>query len=179
MNKTPDQPEMMWWPDQDGPRRLTAAELSILRSEHAPVHIPPCRVCGAELEIGSMGGGRGTKYACSSVAASTIKSSREKGAPLTNEEREAASNHYGASAVHVSYHGDPSVVAVIDELVERRTADGEDMTVPVGMAVLYCDTDVFPNVHHGDGVWARRPRCLTHGILPKGKNRCTECAQAQ
>lgn len=157
-------------PRSDSARRLTAAELSILRARHVPPEIPPCRVCGAKLEIASIGGGRAAKYACSSDAASHMKSQAS-----TPKEREEISSHYFASAVHISYHGDHEVVAIVDELIERRTADGEDMTVPVGFAVLYDVEDTHPLVHLGDGRWERRYRCLVHGLVAPGEHRCAAC----
>jgi hypothetical protein len=35
----------------------------LLRRRYAPYEVPPCRVCGEELSVGSMGGGQRTKYA--------------------------------------------------------------------------------------------------------------------
>lgn len=160
-----DPPEWIW-PDHDDV--LTAAELSILRWRHAPVVIPPCRVCGAELTIGSMGGGQATKYSCSSPEASSI-------GDKTREERRDASDHYAASIVNVAYHGDPKIVRVIDELVALRSAAGEDMVVPVGFVFLHSVSDCYPLVHVGDGVWENRHRCEVHGVRPEGEYRCADC----
>lgn len=45
--------------------KLTDAELiEMLTKRYEPSVIPPCRVCGAKLRIGAIGGGQPTRWAC-------------------------------------------------------------------------------------------------------------------
>jgi hypothetical protein len=47
------------------PHELTADELiEILTDRYQEPTIPPCRLCGGELSIQSIGGGKATEYAC-------------------------------------------------------------------------------------------------------------------
>jgi hypothetical protein len=51
---------------EKGVTEWTVAELiETLTERYEPTEVPPCRVCGAELSIGSMGGGEPTRWACS------------------------------------------------------------------------------------------------------------------
>lgn len=51
---------------------ITPVDLSLLLNSHRPVNIPPCRVCGHELDISGMGGDEVTVYACASPDAEYI-----------------------------------------------------------------------------------------------------------
>ena len=52
---------------------LNRHEVEVLVKCYGPQEIPPCRVCGAELTIGSMGGGEATTWHCSSDEATWLK----------------------------------------------------------------------------------------------------------
>ena len=46
--------------------KLSNAELmQILQERYESTVVPPCRICGAPLRVTAIGGGRPTKYACS------------------------------------------------------------------------------------------------------------------
>lgn len=111
--------------------RLDYIELSMLAGKHRPVEPGPCRVCGAELEIGSMGGGKATEYACGSPEADIIRNGKW-GSP---GER-AATEHRQASKVSIRYHGDSRVGALIEEVRQTRREKGEEVDVPVGYSVI-------------------------------------------
>ncbi len=136
---------------------LSPVELSVLIGAHRPVEVPPCRVCGHELKIASMGGGEATKYVCDSEEASI----HGKGS-LWGPEADAAADHRRRSEVKISYHGDSTVAAALVELRRLRELLGEDMTVPVG-EVFYPDGHgkhvcSWNRIRHdGDDVWTRAP----------------------
>ncbi|HWL42742.1 MAG TPA: hypothetical protein VNQ73_07350 [Ilumatobacter sp.] len=134
--------------------QLSAIELSIVRSRHLPPIVPPCRVCGADLEVVSIGAGHATKYACSSPEARRAGS---RGAE--REQRLVALRHYHDSEVRIAYHDDPLTVAAIDELLARRAAAGEPVDVPVG-TVHVDGIESMPLVYQGDGRWERECRPL-------------------
>ena len=50
---------------------LTSDTLQLLTDKYKNYDIPPCRVCGSELTVGSMGGGRLTEFACSEATIGT------------------------------------------------------------------------------------------------------------
>ncbi len=118
------------------PAGVNPVELSVLIGQHTPVEVDPCRVCGHELTITSMGGGEATKYVCGSPAASVLG----KDGGLWGAAAEEAYAHRRRSEVLVAYHGDSTVVAVLHELRRLRALLGEDMTAPVGAVH-------FPNGH--------------------------------
>lgn len=101
---------------------ISAVDLSMLIGKHAPVRPDPCGVCGADVTIGSMGGGNATVYRCS-VASENY---------FTAEDRKANEEHYRRSEQRITYHGDQAIVAALLELRALRDATGEDMSVPVG-----------------------------------------------
>ena len=51
---------------------LTMTDEQELRAYYGPVEVPPCRLCGAPLTIGSIGGGKATKWACSAADFKTM-----------------------------------------------------------------------------------------------------------
>ena len=139
----------------DGPAQdnapMSAAALSYLLFCHSPKDPGVCRVCGSELKFASTGGGQGTKYVCGSPEADILAAgSRDIAAghsgwgPIWKK----ASEHYGASEVHISYHGDSDVVGALHELRALRASLGEDMDVPVG-------ENYYP-YGHGKGLCWRR-----------------------
>lgn len=109
---------------------ISAVDLSMLTGRHSPVEPDPCRVCGSDMTIGSMGGGNATVYRCSVATAHYF----------TAVDREAVEDHYRRSEQRISYHGDHAIVAALHELRALREAAGEDMTVAVG-------AHAFPNGH--------------------------------
>jgi len=46
--------------------------LQELTSRYKPTMVPPCRICGAPLEIAAVGGGSPTVYACSTQSATNL-----------------------------------------------------------------------------------------------------------
>lgn len=80
--------------------------IAMLRERFTGDPVPPCRVCGAELTIGSIGGNTSTKYACPN--ADTLK--HEWGSP---EQREAM-EHYRASEFFHNKPGDTLVLQLLD-----------------------------------------------------------------
>ncbi|MEU3452227.1 hypothetical protein ABZ671_01090 [Micromonospora sp. NPDC006766] len=102
--------------------RMSPVDLSLLIGRHTPVEPGPCRVCGAEMTVGGMGGGSGTAYRCSVASADYY----------TAADRVAVEDHYRRSQQRITYHGDPETVAALHELRALRVAAGEDMAVPVG-----------------------------------------------
>lgn len=46
--------------------------LATLTKRYEPTIAPPCRVCGAPLDIVACGGGSPTRYACSTQSASNL-----------------------------------------------------------------------------------------------------------
>lgn len=57
---------------------LTDEELAVLRERYTPEPVPPCRVCGGRLTIGSMGGGNATKWGCATPDAPPLPDYRFK-----------------------------------------------------------------------------------------------------
>lgn len=110
--------------------RISPVDLSMLIGRHTPVRPDPCRVCGADMTIGSMGGGDATVYRCSVASANYFN-------PTNRAETE---DHYRRSEQRITYHGDHAIVAALLELRALREAAGEDMAVPVGAYA-------FPNGH--------------------------------
>jgi hypothetical protein len=59
---TREEQKKLWEKEYDD---WTDAELlGMLTESYEPSAIPPCRVCGAELKVQSIGGGEPTRYAC-------------------------------------------------------------------------------------------------------------------
>lgn len=103
---------------------LTPLELAWLASEYRLREPGPCRVCGGELSVGSVGGGRPTVYHCSTDAADWLRKS--------GEERSAALEHWKVSATEIVSHGDGRVRQLIDEVRRRRQDAGEPAYPEVG-----------------------------------------------
>jgi hypothetical protein len=82
----------------------TDEDIRVLRERYAPSVIPPCRLCGAELSLGSFGGGRPTVWACDGRD--------DDGNYLPG--RKIADRHYSESR-YEDYRqgGDPLVLALI------------------------------------------------------------------
>ena len=115
---------------------IGAAELSLLMDQHRPYEVPPCRVCGAALAVGAIGGGLAAVYHCASEEASLTDAyakSRTRGdtSTIPDEVRKAAA-HRQASELHVAYHGDRRVFEALAELRDLRAGVGEDMEVAPG-----------------------------------------------
>jgi hypothetical protein len=124
--------------DTFGPARrepFSAVELSYLAFVYREVEPGPCRVCGEPMTKRSVGSRASTIYHCSAAAASMIHAG-----PLGGAGVRAAREHWQASEVLVSFHGDPGVVRLVAEHRALRTAAGEDLRVPVG-------AQHFPNGH--------------------------------
>lgn len=81
--------------------------LAELRRRYAPSDIPPCRVCGGELSLQSIGGGEPTVWACSGQ--------NEDGSWLPG--RRIADDHYSRSRYVDRRQGGDEVVM---ELIRRR-----------------------------------------------------------
>jgi hypothetical protein len=99
---------------QKSKQDLTLSELVELVLEmNTPTEIPPCRVCGAELEIGAAGGGYPTRYHCGSANADVLK--HKSG---TREYSEAF-EHYSESTFEDRRSVDPWAY----ELAKRLNSD--------------------------------------------------------
>lgn len=119
---------------------FTPAELSFLTWTHRARHPSPCRVCGAPLEIGSIGSGSAI-YHCSSPEADFVEAGRprpEDTPAARNERRERASVHFAQSEETIGYGGDPTIARLVAEVRSMRIDRGEDMSVAVG-EVFYPD----------------------------------------
>lgn len=81
-----------------------------LKKRYDQLPIPPCRICGGELSIAAIGGGRPTKYACSG--------SGDDGKYLPG--RSCADEHYRDSHYEDYQHADNAVI----EAVRRWTLAG-------------------------------------------------------
>ena len=91
-----------------------AALLAKLRERYAPTIIPPCRVCGGELSIGSVGGGRPTKWGCSEWEEAGDGTLRRK------PDRSAGDQHYSNSVFIDSRQGGDADVIELIERFERH-----------------------------------------------------------
>lgn len=94
----------------NGMRRYFPPEglLARLRQRYTADSIPPCRVCGGELSLASMGGGHATVYACPPPQGVSIIEHTD---------------HYNRSKFVHLREGDPDVLALVDaveDLVERE-----------------------------------------------------------
>lgn len=60
----------------DGPAvpidKIDQQLLKELTRRYEPTEVPPCRVCGAPLEVAAVGGGSPTRYACSTQSATNL-----------------------------------------------------------------------------------------------------------
>jgi hypothetical protein len=104
----------------------TDAELDLeLTERYAPTKIPPCRVCGGELWITSVGGGRPTVWACSPME--TDPANEELSRLKTG--REYGDTHYSESHYEDRRQGGDELVI---ELLTRfkRLAVAEDPLTP-------------------------------------------------
>lgn len=76
-----------------------------LERDYSPQPIPPCRICGAPLSIGQIGGGEPTIYYCSAMA----------DAPRNGLEKDW--EHYGQSKLRdLSRRGDQRVIQLTRRL---------------------------------------------------------------
>ena len=81
-------------------------DLDALRRAYTPEEAPPCRVCGAKLEVARMGGGEATKWACS----------------VADPIRTGDWDHYSQSEWRQYRMGDSRVLALIDAYEAVREA---------------------------------------------------------
>ncbi|SFA60890.1 hypothetical protein SAMN05444374_11655 [Rhodococcoides kroppenstedtii] len=121
----------------------TALDLDAIERRFTADPIPDCRVCHAELEVASMGGGRATEYACPRPYAAGF-------ARLGSPEWKAQSEHYGRSKYTHFRSGDSEVLALVAEVRRLRprviTGDVEAVTaaldgLPVG-SIITTDVDI-------------------------------------
>lgn len=110
---------------------LTEDELSQLAERYTPDEIPPCRVCGAPLTIGAMGGGAATKWACSAASVTgpypeDIATDQQK-----RTYRRAQMDHYSASKWTEYRSGDGWVLALIAEVRKLRGQADSDFDAAV------------------------------------------------
>lgn len=92
-----------WDSDEVGP--LSAHEMDALRARYTSETVPPCRVCGAELGIGSIGGNGPTVWKCSAVS------------PIGSGFGSPEWKHYSDSEFRQYRHGDPLVLRLLDSVV--------------------------------------------------------------
>jgi hypothetical protein len=85
------------------PEQMTNGELvEKILERHTPTEIPPCRVCGGKLSIGSIGGGGPTVWACS-----TMEDDPDRPGHLRYKEgRSCGDDHYGQSRFEDHRHTD-------------------------------------------------------------------------
>jgi hypothetical protein len=134
---------------------FSAVELSYLAFVYRVVEPGPCRVCGEPLTTRSIGSRSTTIYHCSAAAESVIHAG-----PPGSAEARAASEHWRASEVHVSFRCDPDVVRLVAEYRALLAAAGEELGVPVGAHHFPYGhgpgrCDVYFE-HGGDDLWILR-----------------------
>ena len=101
--------------------------------------IPPCRVCGGPLTIGSMGGGHATKWGCDG----RIEDPERPDAGVYADGRTIADEHYAQSQWTQHRSGDIRVV----ELVERmRVLDAANTKIQTELRTLRALIDGEPIV---------------------------------
>jgi len=106
-------------------------DLEALRERYRPTIVPPCRVCGGELSIAAIGGGQPTRWACGGrvdnperPGYSMDAPGRWSNAPPGTPSEYGPGGHYHDSEwVDRRQGGDPSVIAILDELIARRARD--------------------------------------------------------
>lgn len=93
-------------------RRILPPEdlLERLRQRYTSDPVPPCQVCGGELEVQSMGGGMATTYGCP----------RPEGVPFGEW-----NDHYQESRWTQMRSGDSDVIALVDAVRGAITAEDE------------------------------------------------------
>lgn len=91
---------------------ITHEHIAALRERYTTTPLPPCRVCGAPLEVASMGGGKAPEFACSNATDANGKTDFE---------------HYGQSKYTHYGTGDNHVIAVLDAFsaLEQLFKNGE------------------------------------------------------
>ena len=101
--------------------------------------IPPCRVCGGPLTIGSMGGGHATRWGCDG----RIEDPSRPEAVVYADGRTVADEHYAQSQWTQHRSGDTRVI----ELVERmRVLDAANAKVQAELRSLRALIDGEPIV---------------------------------
>lgn len=86
----------------------------VLRETYTADEVPPCRVCGAELTIVSMGGGRATEYSCGAIE------------PISTPWNSPEWKHYEKSKWTQYRSGDSLVLRVVDALEARLANEDPD-----------------------------------------------------
>jgi len=95
------------------PEARFADIVATLRARYAPTTVPPCRVCGGELSIASVGGGEPTRWACSEYEDDPDVHGQLRRKP----DRSMADAHYGDSRwVDYRQGGDSDVIELLDLL---------------------------------------------------------------
>lgn len=103
--------------EKDVTEWTTADLLDVLTERYKPTEVPPCRVCGAELSIGRMGGGEPTVWACSGQE----DDPERPGYLRMVEGRTPADEHYGKSEfVDVRQGGDEAVMEAVRRLSSAK-----------------------------------------------------------
>lgn len=135
------------------PRESSNGDLSVIDLAWLSWHARPsdpgtCRVCGGELTVGRMGGGRPTVYHCS--VPRPIEARRE------GRDEDAAWQHFRDSEVEVTRHGDPAVRALVAEVRRRREEVGEPAYPEIGAAHEYAPGRPSGYVYEGDDTFVFR-----------------------
>lgn len=102
---------------------MTEEELAALEQRYTAEPVPPCRVCGGELSVQSMGGGKATVYGCSNK-------------PDDVKYTEWIDGHYRQSTWVQYRDGDADVLALV--AAYRSAAGGDQMTPEPRPPCLYC-----------------------------------------
>jgi hypothetical protein len=123
------------WADGWG-QRMLAAKAEVKR-RYAPTVIPPCRVCGGALSIGSIGGGEPTTWGCSEWDDDPARPGRL----LRKEGRSCGDKHYGDSVFVDRRHVDSDAGVIIASLLdmldtESRTGGMSCVAAEQGMRIV-------------------------------------------
>ncbi|MCK0441083.1 hypothetical protein MUG78_16915 [Gordonia alkaliphila] len=95
---------------------LAAEILDELVEQYTPIPVPPCRICGADLEIERLSSGQPTRYVC------PVANRQSKKAGINDL---PALDHYMASQDWHTDDSDLRVVALVAEVrALRAAADG-------------------------------------------------------
>ncbi len=106
--------------EKDVSEWTTAELIEVLTDRYRPTEVPPCRVCGGALSIGSIGGGESTRWACSGYEDDPDRPGYLK----MMAGRTSADEHYAKSEfVDARRGGDEVVMEAVRRLTVRRSGN--------------------------------------------------------
>lgn len=108
-----------------------------LRERYTPEQVPPCRVCGGELSVQSIGGGNATVWACSGME----DDPEQPGHSRYKADRRPADDHYAQSRWIQHRDGDRTVLELIRRFETVGAAPDGKVQLPekarAGIEVLH------------------------------------------